>query len=88
MKELWGFLPSYSPIGQFGLGNSLQLSVNYFPYLLKKDLNGSPYDNIRIKFQIYQKETTFLLIFASVLLWVPSKDSTVLWGSKQRRLTS
>lgn len=61
MKELWGVLSSYPPIGQFGLDNSLQLTVNYFPYLLKKDLNDSPYDNIKIKFQIYQKKTSFLL---------------------------
>lgn len=33
------FLPSYSPIGQSVLGNSLQLSVNPFSYLLKKNLN-------------------------------------------------
>ena len=42
-------MSSYALIGQCVWGNSVQLSVNYFSYPLKKDLNDSPYDNITIK---------------------------------------
>lgn len=43
------------PTGQSVLGNSLQLSVNPFPYLLKKNLDDMPYDNIKMNLQMITK---------------------------------
>lgn len=78
----FGVLSSYPPIGQFVLGNALQLSVNQFPYLLKRDLDEIPYDSIKVKFQIYQKDASSLRRLAFVL-WAPSQIP--LFGSALSR---